>query len=59
MTIDEFIEAARNRPVTEATVKAFEERCRKREKEFQRMADRMQPDAAFYNFQYGIKNERT
>jgi len=51
MTIDEFIE--------EATVKAFEERCRKREKEFQRMADRMQPDAAFYNFQYGIKNERT
>jgi len=59
MTPKELIEAFRNYTVTEADVKAFEERCRKREKEFQRKADRTQPDAAFYNFQYGIKNERT
>ncbi len=59
MTIDELIEAPHNRPVTEADVKAFEERCRKREKKFAEEADRMKPTAEFYNFQYGVKNART
>lgn len=54
--IKELIEAVRNRPVTEADVKAFEERCYAREEEFKRSADRMKPDAAFYNFRYGVKN---
>jgi len=58
MTPKELIEAIRNRPVTEADIAQFEERCRTREKEFQRIADRQKPDAAFYNFQYGVKNEK-
>jgi len=56
MTPKELIEAVKNRPVTKADVEAFEERCRKREKEFARIANRMKPDAACYNFQYGVKN---
>lgn len=59
MTPKELIEAIKNRPVTEADVKAFEERCRKREKQFAEEADRMKPDADFYNFRYGVKNART
>lgn len=56
MTPKELIEAIRNRPVTEADVKAFEERCRAREKVFKAEADRMRPDADFYNFMYGVKS---
>ena len=56
MTPKELIEAIRNRPFTEDDLEAFEERCRVREEEFKRIADRMKPDADFYNFQYGIKN---
>ena len=58
MTPKELIEAVKNRPVTKADVEAFEKRCSEREKEFKREAERMRPDAACYNFQYGIKNER-
>lgn len=56
MTPKDLIEAIRNRPVTKADVEAFEERCRIREKEFASIATRMKPDAAFYNFRYGVKN---
>lgn len=54
--IKQLIEAIRSRPVTQADVEAFEQRCRAREKEFKRISDHMRPDAACYNFQYGIKN---
>ena len=57
MSVKDLIEAVKNRKVTEEDYDAFVERCHVREKEFQRMADRQKPDAAFYNFQYGIKNE--
>jgi len=58
MTPKELIEAIKNRPVTEADVKAFEARCRAREEQFAKEADRMKPDADWYRFRYGVKNNK-
>lgn len=55
-TVEELIEAIRARGTTEDDVAAFEERCRKREEKFAEQANRMAPDADFYNFRYGVKN---
>lgn len=52
----ELTEAIKNRPVTHSDVEAFEERCRIREKEFERMERRMRPDSAWYSFRYGCED---
>ena len=56
-TVEELIEAIRARATTADDVEAFEERCRKREEKFAEQANRMAPDADFYNFRYGVKND--
>ena len=56
MSVQDLIDAIKGRKVTEEDFEAFKERIRIREKEFQRMADHQKPDAAFYNFRYGVKN---
>ena len=56
-TPQELIEMIRARGVHQDDVDAFEERCRKREEEFAKDAERTKPDAAFYNFRYGVKND--
>ena len=54
----ELIEMIRARGTNQDDVDAFEERCRKREEQFAKAAERTKPDAAFYNFRYGVKNAR-
>ena len=56
-TVEELIEMIRERGTNQDDVHAFEERCRKREEQFATAADRMKPDASFYNFRYGVKND--
>ena len=51
MTEDELIEAARNRPVTEADIKAFEQRLRDTEEEFGDMSGRVSNE--WLNREYG------
>lgn len=52
MTIDEFIEAAHNRPVTDVDIKAFEERLREVEEEFGDMSGRVSNE--WLNREYNI-----
>ena len=52
MTIDELIELARNRPVTEVDIEAFERRLREVEDEFGDMSGRVSNE--WLNREYGI-----
>ncbi len=52
MTEDELIEAARNRPVTEADIKAFEQRLRETEEEFGDMSGKVSNE--WLNREYNI-----
>ena len=53
----ELIEMIRARGTNQDDAEAFEERCRTREEQFTKEAERTKPDAAFYNFRYGVKND--
>lgn len=52
MTIDEFIEAARNRTVTDVDIEAFEARIRETEEEFGDMDGRVSNE--WLNREYNI-----
>ena len=54
MTIDELIQLAKSRPVTEADMQAFAERCRERNKQFQEMENSQKITNEWLNREYTI-----
>jgi len=54
LTIEELIELAKNRPVTDEDIKQFEARCIARQKEFQDMEDSQKITNEFLNREYTI-----
>ncbi len=54
LTIEELIELAKNRPVTDEDIKQFEAHCIARQKEFQDMEDSQKITNEFLNREYTI-----
>jgi len=52
MNIDEFIEVSKERSATPEAIKAFEERCKEREKKYKEEARKRRPDKEFMDRQY-------
>jgi hypothetical protein len=52
MTIEEFIELSKTQSATPEAIKAFEERCKEREKRFKEEARKRRPDKEFMDRQY-------
>lgn len=57
MTIDEFIEAAKEKAATPEAIAAFEQRHKEREKRFKEEARRRRPDQECMNHQYNYDDD--